>query len=84
MRAEFEKLGVPAFAREREAMLALRQLAAHSVLMRRKPAPVRAAKAPPVPAGAQRYLDEAESLALLAAAGITVVEHRLCRSEIEA
>ena len=40
--------------------------------------------AQPVPAGAQRYLDEAESLALLAAAGITVVEHRLCRSEIEA
>ena len=37
-----------------------------------------------MPAGEARYLNEAESLALLAAAGITVVEHRLCRNESEA
>lgn len=84
VRAEFEKLGLPAFARERDAMLALRQLAEHSALMRRKPAPPRAAEAPPVPPGEERYLDEAEGLALLAAAGLEVVEHRLCRTEAEA
>jgi acyl-CoA synthetase (NDP forming) len=84
VRAEFEKLGVPAFAREREAMLALRQLAAHGVLMRRKPPAAHAAPVPALPAGAARFLNEAESLALLAAVGITVVDHRLCRSETEA
>jgi acyl-CoA synthetase (NDP forming) len=84
VRAEFEKLGVPAFAREREAMLALRQLAEHSALMRRQPAKGDGARAPAMPAGESRYLNEAESLALLAEAGIPVVEHRLCRSESEA
>jgi acyl-CoA synthetase (NDP forming) len=84
VRAEFEKLGVPAFAREREAMLALRQLAAHSALLRKKPKAAGAAAAPAVPRGTERFLDEFESLALLARAGIAVVEHRLCRSEDEA
>jgi acyl-CoA synthetase (NDP forming) len=84
VRAEFEKLGLAAFARERDAMLALRQLAGHSALLRRSPA--RAAAGPPLalPAGEARLLDEFESLKLLAGAGIAVVEHRLCRSESEA
>jgi acyl-CoA synthetase (NDP forming) len=84
VRAEFEKLGVPAFAREREAMLALGQVAAHAALLRRRPVPERAAPAPAVPEGAHRFLDEAESLALLSRAGVAVVEHRLCRSVGEA
>ena len=84
VRVEFDKLGVPTFAREREAMLALRQLAAHSKLLRRKPAAGKGAPPPPLPAGTARYLNEAESLALLAAAGIPVVEHRLCRNDNEA
>jgi len=84
VRAEFEKLGVPTFAREREAMLALRQLADHAALMRRAPPPRREMSVPPLPAGSTPYLDEAQSLALLAQAGMTVVPHRLCRSEDEA
>jgi acyl-CoA synthetase (NDP forming) len=84
VRAEFEKRGVPTFAREREAMRALRQLAEHAALLRRSPPATRPAAALQIPAGKDRYLDEAQSLALLARAGIAAVEHRLCRSEEEA
>jgi acyl-CoA synthetase (NDP forming) len=84
VRAEFEKLGVPAFARERDAMLALRQLAAHSALLRQRPVAAKVQAAPALPAGRAGFLDESESLALLAQAGVAVVEHRLCRSEAEA
>ncbi len=84
VRAEFERLGVPAFAREREAMLALRQLAEHAALLRRAPAPPPSGGGATVPPGGGRYLDEAKSLALLAQAGMAVVEHRLCRSVDEA
>jgi len=83
VRAEFEKLGLPAFAREREAMAALRQLAGHSELMRRKPATRAAAPAPRLPAG-RGFLNEYESLSLLSQAGIAVVEHRLCQDEAAA
>ncbi|HEX9183208.1 MAG TPA: acetate--CoA ligase family protein [Burkholderiales bacterium] len=81
VRDEFEKLGLPAFARERDAMLALRQLAAHSALLRRTPAAPASAAFPALPPGAGRFLDEFESLKLLAGAGVPVVEHRLCRDE---
>jgi acetate---CoA ligase (ADP-forming) len=37
-----------------------------------------------VPPGTGRFLNEAESLALVRAHGLPVVEHRLCRSESEA
>ncbi|MGH8687489.1 MAG: acetate--CoA ligase family protein [Burkholderiales bacterium] len=84
VRAEFDALGVPTFAREREAMLALRQVAAHSARMAARPAP-RVLTAPPsMPAGKERFLNEAESLALLAGIGIAVVEHRLVRNEAAA
>jgi acyl-CoA synthetase (NDP forming) len=84
VRLEFEKLGVPAFARERDAMLALHQLAAHSALLRRTPAQALAHAAPALPAGKAGFLDEFQSLALLAQAGIAVVEHRLCMDEAAA
>ncbi|HEU4644373.1 MAG TPA: acetate--CoA ligase family protein, partial [Burkholderiales bacterium] len=84
IRAAFEQLGVPAFARERDAMLALHQLAAHSALLRRAPAQARAQAAPALPVGKAGFLDEFESLALLAQAGIAVVEHRLCMHEAAA
>jgi acyl-CoA synthetase (NDP forming) len=84
VRAEFEKLGLPAFAREREAMLALRQLSGHSAQLRGKLQTARGRAAPALPAGKDRFLNEYESLALLAQAGIAVVEHRLCRDEGEA
>lgn len=84
VRLEFEQLGVPAFARERDAMLALHQVAAHSALLRRAPAQALAQAAPSLPAGKAGFLDEFESLALLAQAGIAVVEHRLCMDEAAA
>ena len=83
VRAQFENLGLPAFAREREAMAALRQLAGHSELMRRKPAARAAAPAPRLPAG-RGFLNEYESLSLLQQAGIPVVQHRLCQDEAAA
>ncbi|HEX6266258.1 MAG TPA: acetate--CoA ligase family protein, partial [Burkholderiales bacterium] len=79
VRAPFEEAGIATFASERAAMDALAQLADHAALLRREPAPVAA-----VPAvGETRLLNEAEGLALLAQAGIPVVEHRLCRHEDE-
>ncbi|MGH8745639.1 MAG: acetate--CoA ligase family protein, partial [Burkholderiales bacterium] len=84
VRAEFEKTGLPAFVREREAMLALKQLAEHAALMSRKQRESEAAEVPELPRGKSRFLDEAQSLGLLAKAGLAVVEHRLCRSEDEA
>ncbi len=79
VRAPFDSAGVATFASERAAMDALAQLADHAALLRRPPAPVAAA----LPAGATRALNEAQSLARLAQAGIPVIEHRLCQSEEE-
>ena len=81
VRTEFEQAGLPAFVREREAILALKQLAEHSELMRREYRQASPVKEVKLPATQSRFLDEAQSLALLAAAGLPVVEHRLCRTE---
>jgi len=83
--APFVKLGLPVFDSDRLALRALDQLAAHSALMRRvrmtgAPAPVHLDLAQ----GGKPFLNEADSLALLAANGIPVAPHRLCRSETEA
>jgi acetate---CoA ligase (ADP-forming) len=82
--APFQAAGVPVFPDETSAIRALDQLARHQALLRRAPA----APARPVRVrlseGASRFLNEAESLALLAEHGIPVVPHRLCRSEAEA
>ena len=75
VRSPFERLGIAAFEREREAIDALAQLAEHAALMA-KPA---AAPAAAVRVSPTRFLNEVESLALLAQAGLPVVEHRLCR-----
>lgn len=79
VREPFMRAGVATFGREREAMDALVQVADHAALLRRPPAP------PPRPFPLRSYqpLDEAASLALLAGAGIPVVEHRLCKHEPE-
>jgi acyl-CoA synthetase (NDP forming) len=79
VRSEFTKAGVAAFAREREAIDALVQVADHGALMRR-PA---AAPARTFPPARTRFVNEAEGLALLGKAGIAVIEHRLCRHEDE-
>jgi acyl-CoA synthetase (NDP forming) len=84
VRAEFDKAGLPVFVREREAVLALRQLAEHAALMRKTHRAPDATGVPPLPETKAKFLDEAQSLALLAAAGLPAVEHRLCRTEEEA
>ena len=83
--APFQRLGLPVFASDRQALQALDQLAAHSALLRRRrktavAAPVRLELA----AGKGALLNEADSLGLLAANGIPVAPSRLCRSAAEA
>jgi len=84
VRTEFSKAGVATFSRERDAMQALQQVAEHSALMKRGRRELAEAPAPVVPERAAGFMNEAQSLALLAAAGLPVVEHRLCRDEAEA
>jgi hypothetical protein len=59
-------------------MNALAQLADHAALLRR---PVPRVLKPIRVKKERRFLNEAESLAMLAAAGVPVIEHRLCREE---
>jgi acyl-CoA synthetase (NDP forming) len=82
--AQFAAEGSSVFPTETEAVTALHQFLAHRELMAR----TRARKAtrantarPGVPVSSTTtMLNEADSLALLAARGIPVVPHRLCRS----
>src|SRR5580700_9484868 len=87
---QFASQGCSVFPTETEAVSALHQFLAHRELMARTAAR-RAADAgglvtsgPPLIASATTMLNEADSLALLAARGIAVVPHRLCRSRAEA
>jgi len=79
VRAPFEQAGIATFASERAAMDALAQLADHAALLRRPAAP----PAAPIRPGAPRGLNEFDSLAWVAKAGIPVIEHALCRNEDE-
>ena len=81
--APFRALGVPVFETESEAVAALAQLAAHHARMARARASA-TTRARPAPLRATRMLNEADSLGLLAGAGIAVVKHRLCASADEA
>ena len=80
----FRAAGIPVFPGETQAIDALDQLASHWTLLHRKPASMPARREVRVPAGSARFLNEADSLALLGAHGIPAVPHRLCRSEAEA
>ncbi len=86
--AQFAAEGSSVFPTETEAVTALHQFLAHRELMARTRArKAAAAKAtqPAVPVSpTTTMLNEADSLALLAARGIPVVPHRLCRSRAEA
>src|ERR1700726_1113097 len=78
--------GSSVFPTETEAVTALHQFLAHRELMadtKAREAQGSYARAPWVPA-ATTMLNEADSLALLAARGIPVVPYRLCRSRAEA
>ncbi|HUC67500.1 MAG TPA: acetate--CoA ligase family protein [Stellaceae bacterium] len=80
----FRAAGIPTFSGETEAVAALDQLARHWALLRQRPAPPMPQLGVNLPPGPGRFLNEAESLALLAAHALPVVPHRLCRSESEA
>ncbi|MGO4395993.1 acetate--CoA ligase family protein [Variovorax sp. M-6] len=82
--APFKARGIPTYGNESEALGVLAQLASHTALMRRPQRAWPAEALPPLPAGKGRFMNEAESLALLAARDIPVVVHRLCRSARQA
>jgi acyl-CoA synthetase (NDP forming) len=85
--ARFRQDGLSVFRLESEAVEALAQLIQHRELMDRT-ARLRQGEAPRVPlappAGTPQPLNEAESLAVLEAAGVPVVPHAVCRSADEA
>jgi acyl-CoA synthetase (NDP forming) len=85
---QFAAEGSSVFPTETEAVTALHQFLAHSELMARtraRKATLASAAQSIVPASsATTMLNEADSLALLAARGVPVVPHRLCRSRAEA
>lgn len=79
----FRAAGVATYANEDEALGALAQVAGHTALLR-EPLPVLPTSAPAMLPAGDGLLNEADSLALLAAQGVPVVAHRLCRSADEA
>jgi acyl-CoA synthetase (NDP forming) len=83
---EFASMGTSVFPTEVEAVTALHQFLAHRELMARtiERKAVRGKPEPLLAADKTVMLNEADSLALLAARGIKVVPHRLCRSRAEA
>src|ERR1700704_2475127 len=84
---QFASEGLSVFPTVTEAVTALHQFLAHRELMARTLArkAMRAKTGlPAIASAAMTMLNEADSLALLAARGIPVVPHRLCRSRAEA
>jgi acyl-CoA synthetase (NDP forming) len=84
---QFAGEGLSVFPTETEAVTALHQFLAHRELMARalaRKARGALAPSPLIATPATTMLNEADSLALLAARGIPVVPHRLCRSRTEA
>lgn len=85
---EFAVEGITVFPTEVEGVAALNQFLSHHELMARTRARrterARTGAAAVAPSGTTEMLNEADSLALLAARGIPVVPHRLCHSRAEA
>ena len=83
--ARFKAHGLPVFPTEYEAVAALNQFLSHTELMQASKG--RALASTRAPAAANKpsaMLNEADSLKLLADAGVPVVKYRLCRSADEA
>jgi acyl-CoA synthetase (NDP forming) len=84
---QFAAEGSSVFPTETEAVTALHQFLAHRELMARtlaRRAQQGGVSAPSISSASMTMLNEADSLALLAARGVGVVAHRLCRSRAEA
>jgi acyl-CoA synthetase (NDP forming) len=84
---QFAAEGSSVFPTETEAVTALHQFLAHRELMARtlaRKGQRASVSPPPVSVATTTMLNEADSLALLAARGIPAVPHRLCRSRAEA
>lgn len=82
--AKFEEHGLPVFPTEYEAIAALNQFLSHHELMHAARGRDAVSTRAPAPVVESVMLNEADSLALLATAGVPVVAHRLCRSADEA
>lgn len=82
--AKFSVHGLPVFPTEYEAIAALNQFLSHHELMQAARGRGAVSAHAPAPPGASVMVNEADSLALLAKAGVPVVAHRLCRSADEA
>lgn len=78
VREPFRAAGIATFAAEGEAMDALAQVVDHAALLQRR-APPRVTRVSP--RGSTTFLNEAESLARLAQAGVPVIEHSLVKDE---
>jgi acetate---CoA ligase (ADP-forming) len=82
--ARFREQGLPVFTTEAEAVAALNQFLSHRELMQNARERGAALARMPHPAVGGSPLNEADSLALVARAGVPVVGHRLCKSADEA
>jgi acyl-CoA synthetase (NDP forming) len=82
--APFRRHGVVTFASERQALQALDQFTRHLALMASKQPAPHNVPAIDLPAGSVPFLNEADSLALLARAAVPVAAHRVCFSVDEA
>lgn len=88
VRQQFRDAGVPVFSHETDAIDALHQWSRHGTLLQqaaaRSASALDASRFTNMPVGDAPLLSEADSLALLADAGIPTVPYRLCRSADEA
>lgn len=87
VRQAFHEAGVPVFAHETDAINALHQWSRHGALIAQasaRNAESTTHRMPSLPSGDSTLLSEADSLALLADAGIPTVPYRLCRSAEDA
>jgi acyl-CoA synthetase (NDP forming) len=81
VRAPFRERGIPVFETESDALAALHQITAHRALLGQSHVAAAAPIRLDLPAGTTPFLSEAQSLAVLARAGIAVADHQLCASE---
>jgi acyl-CoA synthetase (NDP forming) len=88
VRAPFRAEGIPVFETESDALAALHQYTSHRTSLSMANVRQEASDAAPanvaLPDGSEPFLSEAQSMAVLAQAGIEAVAHRLCNHADEA